>query len=161
NVETLEAGDRCSVNPYLHCGACQACRRGKTNCCERLKVLGVHVDGGMRERLVLPAAHLYKSNKLTLAQLALVETLGIGAHAVKRSSVESGERVLVIGAGPIGLSVIEFLRIEGADIGVLEIDEMRRAFCRATYAIERCYSSAEEVRAGELPTLVFDCTGNK
>lgn len=159
-VDNLKAGDRCAVNPYLHCGQCGPCNRGKTNCCEKLKVIGVHVDGGMRDQITLPASHLYPSQNLTLSQLALVETLGIGAHAVMRSAVQKGERALVIGAGPIGLAVIEFLRIDGADIGLLEIDEKRRGFCTATYGVTRCYHSAEAVKADELATVVFDCTGN-
>jgi len=160
-VEGVSPGDRCAVNPYMNCGQCGACRRGKTNCCERLKVLGVHVDGGMRDQIVLPGAHLYPSAKLNLDQLALVETLGIGAHAVMRSGVERRERVLVIGAGPIGLSVIEFLRIAGAEIALLEIDGQRRAFCQQTYGITECYASADEAVASALKTAIFDCTGSK
>lgn len=160
-VTSVRVGDRCAVNPYMHCGACSACKRGKTNCCEKLRVLGVHTDGGMRDEIVIPAAHLYPNDRLSMAQLALVETLGIGAHAVKRSAVEKGERALVIGTGPIGLSVIEFLRVEGADVSVLEIDDKRRGFCKDVYGIDRGYQSADEVKADELPTLVFDCTGNK
>jgi threonine dehydrogenase-like Zn-dependent dehydrogenase len=160
-ISNLRPGDQCAVNPYLHCGTCGACLRGKTNCCEKLKVIGVHVDGGMRDHIVLPAAHLYPSAKLSLSQLALVETLGIGAHAVKRAAVDKGERVLVIGAGPIGLAAIEFLKIEGADIALLEIDDRRRAFCGETYGINHCFASAGEVKAHDLPTVVFDCTGNK
>lgn len=156
----IAVGDRCAVNPYLHCGQCGACRRGRTNCCERIRVLGVHVDGGMRDEFVLPAAHLYPSHKLSLVQLALVETLGIGAHAVMRSAVSAGERTLVVGAGPIGLAAIEFLRIEGADIGLFEIDRRRGTFCADTYGLKRVYKTADEVKADELATLVFDCTGN-
>ena len=87
----LSVGDLCAVEPYLNCGQCIACRAGKTNCCASLKVLGVHVDGGMRERIVVPVQKLHKSTKLNLDQLALVETLGIGAHAVERAAIQSGE----------------------------------------------------------------------
>ena len=159
-VEGLVPGDRCAVNPYLNCGACGACRRGTTNCCEKLRVLGVHIDGGMREQIVVPAAHLYKSDLLTLQQLALVETLGIGAHAVGRARVQPGERTLVVGAGPIGLSTLEFLRIEGADLGLLEISEARRRFAESRFPGLRCYTSAEQAAQEADATLVFDCTGN-
>src|SRR5947199_4307593 len=104
----LKKGDRCTVEPYLNCGKCIACRRGKTNCCASLEVLGVHTDGGMRERIRVPVSKLHPSETLTLDQLALIETLGIGAHAVDRAKVEAGEFVLVIGAGPIGLAVMQF-----------------------------------------------------
>ena len=156
-VTAVEVGDRCAVNPYLNCGKCQACRRGKTNCCESLKVLGVHVDGGMRERFVLPASHLYPNARLSTAQLALVETLGIGSHAVLRGQPMAGERVLVIGAGPIGLSVIEFLKVAGAEVELVDLSKKRRDFCQQHYPLRACYESAEGI---EPTTLVFDCTGN-
>ena len=108
NEAGLRAGDYCAVEPYLNCGHCIACRKGKTNCCVQLQVLGVHTDGGMREWITVPARKLHKSGKLSLDQLALVETLGIGAHAVDRARIEAGEFALVIGAGPIGLSVVQF-----------------------------------------------------
>jgi threonine dehydrogenase-like Zn-dependent dehydrogenase len=82
--------------------------QGKTNCCERLQVLGVHVDGGMRGVLAVPLEKLHTSDRLTFDQLALVETLSIGAHAVVRSGLKPGEDVLVVGAGPIGLAVVQF-----------------------------------------------------
>ena len=161
NVDNVVVGDRCAVNPYLHCGKCSTCKAGKTNCCESLKVLGVHVDGGMREEFTIPAAHLYSANDLTDSQRALVETLGIGAHAVNRSSVAFGESTLVIGAGPIGLAVMEFLRLEGAATRLLEVAASRRDFANTNYQIERLYGSLDAVIAdGPLPTLVLDCTGN-
>src|SRR4029453_2823924 len=93
---------------------CLACRRGASNCCQNLKVLGVHTDGGLRPRFTVPARKLHKSDQLTLDQLALVETLAIGCPAVTRGNPRRDEHVLVIGAGPIGLSVIEFVKLTGA-----------------------------------------------
>lgn len=159
-VENVKPGDLCAVNPYLHCGLCGACLRGKTNCCEKLRVIGVHTDGGMRERIILPAAHVYPSTKLNYSQLALVETLGIGCHAVGRAMPEKNERALVIGAGPIGLTVLEFLRIAGAQCSLLELSESRRDFASRMFPGLLLYESAEAVTAGSLPTIVFDCTGN-
>ncbi|MBM3734156.1 MAG: zinc-binding alcohol dehydrogenase family protein [Acidobacteria bacterium] len=159
-VSNVAPGDLCAVNPYLNCGQCGPCRRGKTNCCEKLRVLGVHVDGGMREQIIVPATHVYPSQTLTLRQLALVETLGIGAHAVNRAAVQAGERALVIGAGPIGLSVLEFLRLEGADLGLLEISEPRRRFAESCFPGIRCYPAFEQAQAEAEPAVVFDCTGN-
>ena len=89
-VENVKAGDRCSIEPYMNCGECYACRKGATNCCETLEVIGVHKDGGMRERFVLPAPKLHPSEKLTMEQLALVETLGIGCHCVDRAAPMKG-----------------------------------------------------------------------
>src|SRR5947199_5981351 len=94
----LKKGDRCTVEPYLNCGTCIACRRGKTNCCATLQVLGVHTDGGLRETIVVPARKLHRSPRLTFEQLALVETLGIGCHAVDRAAPRPDETCLIIGA---------------------------------------------------------------
>src|SRR5713226_2933220 len=102
----IKKGDRCAIDPYVSCGVCTACKRGRTNCCERLRVLGIHVDGGMQGLLPVRLDLLHKSATLSLDQLAMIEALGIGAHAVSRSELKSGEQVLVIGAGPIGLGVI-------------------------------------------------------
>jgi threonine dehydrogenase-like Zn-dependent dehydrogenase len=121
----LKPGDRCSVEPYLNCGHCIACRRGKTNCCTQLKCLGVHTDGGMRTLIAVPARKLHRSMKLDLDQLALVETLGIGAHAVERAEISRDDFVLVIGAGPIGLSVLQFAIASGATIAVMDVSESR------------------------------------
>jgi len=161
-VTNVKPGDHCALNPYLHCGQCGPCRRGTTNCCEKLRVIGVHVDGGMRERILHPATHVYASTKLSLPALALVETLGIGCHAVNRSRVKPGERTLVVGSGPIGLTVLEFLRVEGADFALLEISPARRAFAAKMFPGIRLYESAEALQSDghELPTIVFDCTGN-
>ncbi len=166
-VSDLEKGDLCTIEPYLHCGQCQACRRGRHNCCSRLKVLGVHVDGGMRDLIVVPGEKLHTSTQLNLDQLALVETLGIGAHAVQRAALKPEETVLVIGAGPIGLAVIQFAQITGARVMVLEINNTRLNFCRDHFGIDLGFDGKEEGRAqiedflgGELPTTVFDATGN-
>lgn len=163
----LKAGDRCAVEPALYCGRCIACRRGKTNCCANLKVLGVHVDGGMREQLIVPAANLHKSEMLSFDQLALTEMLGIGMHAVERASFSPDDTLLVLGAGPIGLSVIEFARLRGLAAAVMDINEKRLAYCRDTLKIAHCLNGAGDPMAqlrdlykGELPTVVMDCTGN-
>jgi 2-desacetyl-2-hydroxyethyl bacteriochlorophyllide A dehydrogenase len=150
----IKAGARCAVEPYLSCGRCHACKNGKTNCCERLQVLGVHVDGGMRGLLAVPPARLHASERLTFDQLALVETLGIGAHAVARSGLQPGEDVLVIGAGPIGLAVIQFAVVAGGTVRVQEVSETRRAFA------ERFGVKTQAEPDVRLADLVFDATGN-
>ncbi len=164
----LVVGDRCAVEPYLNCGHCIACRREKTNCCVRLQVLGVHTDGGMRELLTVPVTKLHRSQRLSMDQLALIEMLTIGAHAVRRGQPEPGECVLVIGAGPIGLSAITFARLSGAKVMVLEVSERRRQFCRQHLQIGTCLTgqtdtTVDELQSllnGDLPTTVFEATGN-
>ena len=167
NDKGLAVGDRCAVEPYLNCGRCIACRRGKTNCCVSLQVLGVHADGGMRERMTVPVAKLHRSRTLSLDQLALVEMLTIGAHAVRRARLEPGENVLVIGAGPIGLATMTFAQLLGARVTVMEISAWRREFCQRNLKVARCLDGAgdtgkrlEELLNGDLPTTVFDATGS-
>ncbi len=167
-VTNVKPGDRCSVEPYLNCQQCIACRRGKPNGCTALRVLGVHGVGGMREQFVLPARKLHPSSKLSLEQLALVETLGIGAHAVERAGVESGEFALVAGAGPIGLAAMQFLIEAGAQVIALDINAERLSFCREQLGVPHIINGAREdapetlkqITKGDLPTVVFDATGN-
>ncbi|HVX84726.1 MAG TPA: zinc-binding alcohol dehydrogenase family protein [Phycisphaerae bacterium] len=166
DVAQVKAGDRCSVEPYVNCEACIACRRGRGNCCVNMKVLGVHIDGGMREAFALPARKLHRANRLTYEQIALVETLAIGAHAVERAQVDRGETVLVIGAGPIGMSVIQFAAARGR-VMVMDVAENRLAFCREKLAVADTINAREEPLArvreltgGDMPTAVFDATGN-
>jgi 2-desacetyl-2-hydroxyethyl bacteriochlorophyllide A dehydrogenase len=154
NNRGIKAGARCAVEPYLSCGRCDACKNGKTNCCERLQVLGVHVDGGMRGLIALPMERLHASDHLTFDQLALVETLGIGAHAVARSGLQPREDVLVIGAGPIGLAVIQFAAAAGGKVRVQEVSKTRRAFA------ERFDVVTQAEPDDRLADLVFDATGN-
>lgn len=98
-VSGLRPGDQCAVNPYMACGECAACVRGRTNCCAKMRVIGVHSDGGMHDT-ILPAKQLYKCEKLTPAMIPLVETLAVGIHAVNRANVQPGERALVGGQAP-------------------------------------------------------------
>jgi len=156
-VTHLHIGDRCSVEPYLNCGTCHSCQRGATNCCETLQVLGVHCDGGMRERMLLPAAKLHPCNALTFQQLALVETLGIGCHAVNRADITAQDDVLIIGAGPIGLTVLEFARTMTSKITVLELSAARRKFIEQNYPGVRVVASLTEEPHAQ---VIFDATGN-
>ncbi len=164
----LKVGDRCAVEPYLNCGHCIACRAGKTNCCTSLEVLGVHADGGMQESISVPLNKLHRSATLSCDQLAVVEPLSIGAHAVERAQLQPEEFVLVIGAGPIGLSVIQFAQLKNARVIALDVSESRLDFCRAHYRMtatinaqtEDVIARLNEITNGDLPTAVFDATGN-
>ncbi len=160
-VVGFQPGDRCAVNPYVTCGACAACSRGRTNCCAKMSVIGVHTDGGMRDHILLPAKQLYKCSNLPPAQIPLVETLGVGIHAVGRAAAQAGDRAIVVGAGPIGLSVIEFLKVAGADIGVVEKMPERLQFAARHHDLRRHYPAHDEARQEEPSMLVFDCTGDK
>ena len=168
NTSQIKIGDKCCIEPYLNCGHCPACKRGKSNCCEQLQVLGVHCDGGMGEWLSVPMDKLHRSQTLSFDQLALVETLCIGAHAVARAQIEPNETVLVIGVGPIGLSVAQCLLANKAKVVIADISQNRLDFCREVLGINVTIDPqngdlSEQLRAhndGELPTCVFDATGH-
>ena len=151
----LHRGDRCAIEPYLSCGRCRVCRLGRYNCCEELKVLGVHTDGGMRGLMTVPVERLHPSTRLTFEQLALVETLGIGAHAVQRSGLQKDEAVLVLGAGPIGLAVVQFALLAGGRVRVVDISLERRMF------VVRLGVETLAEPDGKLADVVFDATGNR
>ena len=149
NPQNVKPGDKCSVEPYVSCGQCIACRRGRTNCCTQLRVIGVHTDGGMRESFLVPIRKLHPANKLSYDQIALIETLSIGAHAVERAAVKSDDTVLVIGAGPIGLSVIQFAAAKARTL-VMDVSPTRLAFCRDKLGIRDTIEVALET-AGNPP----------
>jgi 2-desacetyl-2-hydroxyethyl bacteriochlorophyllide A dehydrogenase len=167
NAQGLRPGDTCVVSPYQWCGRCIACRQGKMNCCTQLKLLGVHVDGGMQETIsVLPRA-LVRADGLSLEQMALVENQSIGAHAVRRAQLAPGETVLVIGAGPIGLGVAQFARLAGARVLLADTSAKRLDFARRWIAPDVCLDANADLpaqlsaqTAGDFPTAVFDCTGS-
>jgi 2-desacetyl-2-hydroxyethyl bacteriochlorophyllide A dehydrogenase len=166
-VANVKPGDRCSVEPYLNDPESFASRKGRPNCCERLQVLGVHCDGGMRPKLVVPASKLHPSTKLEYEQLALVETLAIGRHAVQRGQVVAGDVCLVIGAGPIGLAVLEFVRLTGASMLVMDKSQQRLAFAQRMFPAarilepsDRTQTELRELSGGNLPDIVLDATGS-
>lgn len=168
NAEGLAIGDKVSIIPYLHCGKCIACRRGKTNCCTDIQVLGVHLDGGMRERISVPVTHLIRAEGLSLDEAAIVEPLAIGAHAVRRAQLSASDTVMVIGAGPIGLGVMLFAKNEGASVIAMDLNEERLAFCKSWAKVDHTLNALDtdatqqllNMTDGELPVAVFDATGN-
>lgn len=166
-VTQVAVGDRCSVEPYLHCGKCAACRKGLTNCCANIAVLGVHADGGMREQMIVPAIKLHSSKTLPYEALALVETLAIGAHAVDRAQVKKGETMVVIGAGPIGLSVIQFGLLNGARVIVIDRAPSRLEACKSLYPavttldpLVPFVEQLNQLTGDDLADVIVDATGN-
>ncbi|HUY92574.1 MAG TPA: zinc-binding alcohol dehydrogenase family protein [Pirellulales bacterium] len=166
-VANVKPGDRCSVEPYINCQTCYACRRGHTNCCEKHQTLGVHCDGGLRPRFLVPARKLHISRKLAYEQLALVETLAIGCHAIDRAAPKPDESCLIIGAGPIGLATLEFAKLTGAKIIMLDVNPQRLEFCRRVMGVEhtivlsdKLEEELRELTDGHMPDVVIDATGN-
>jgi 2-desacetyl-2-hydroxyethyl bacteriochlorophyllide A dehydrogenase len=164
NGSAFSAGDPVVINPYLPCYQCPACLEGKTNCCETLKVIGVHADGGMADEITIPAVNLYPATGLSLRDAAMVEFLAIGAHAVRRTEIRPGARVLVVGTGPIGLGTAYFARIAGGDVTVVDAAadkvEASRALGFSTFAVSELESAAfnEVKRTGF--DAVLDATGS-
>lgn len=164
----LKSGERVIINPYISCGACIACRKGKPNCCIRIGVLGVHLDGGLRERISVPEGNVYSAENLTLDQAASVEFLSIGAHAAARAALKTGDRALTIGAGPIGLGVSLFAGMAGAEVTIMDLDTGRLDFGTQTGAAHLSIPADEstdarvaEATGGEGYDVVFDATGNR
>jgi 2-desacetyl-2-hydroxyethyl bacteriochlorophyllide A dehydrogenase len=166
---SFKPGDRVGVLPYFSCGYCIACRSAKPNCCVRIQVLGVHRDGGLARYISVPSSSLVSSGGLSYDQLAMVEPLAIGAHAVGRAGVQQDEIVLVIGAGPIGLGVMDFAHLAGARVIALDTNQARLQFCRLHLKAEfvlnpssgQVLEQLAEITQGDMPTVVFDATGNR
>jgi 2-desacetyl-2-hydroxyethyl bacteriochlorophyllide A dehydrogenase len=163
----LKPGTPVIVNPYIACGTCVACRKGKPNCCTRIRVLGVHTDGGMCERIVVPEENLYPAEGLSLRDAAMVEFLAIGAHAVRRSQAEAGSRALVVGIGPIGLGVAIFARIAGLEVTLLDTSRERLSFAAERLGFKDGVQAGGNAQAelmgltgGDGFDAVFDATGH-
>jgi 2-desacetyl-2-hydroxyethyl bacteriochlorophyllide A dehydrogenase len=173
----VEAADRSSkfrvgepvvINPYLSCGKCHACKGGKPNCCMKIQVLGVHRDGGMCELLSLPEGNLMPADGLSADAAASVEFLAIGAHAVRRSGMKAGAKVLVVGAGPIGLGAALFAHIAGAQVTIMDRDPARLVLASAATGIGATILAGDGARElvsestqGNGFDTVFDATGNR
>lgn len=160
-------GTRVVVNPYLACGTCVPCRKGRPNCCARLSVLGVHRDGGMCERILMPEENLYPAGDLSLRDAAMIEFLAIGAHAVSRAGLAPGDRVLVVGGGPIGVGTAFFARLAGAAVTLADVSPRRLDYVAGRLGFADPLNAAEDALAeagrrtgGDLYEAVFDATGN-
>jgi 2-desacetyl-2-hydroxyethyl bacteriochlorophyllide A dehydrogenase len=162
------SGQLVVVNPYVACGRCHACRKGLPNACMKIGVLGVHRDGGMCEEICLPEENLIAADGLSPDQAASVEFLAIGAHAVRRSGLKSGERALVVGAGPIGLGAALFAKIRGGLVTVLDRDASRLAFAVEAAKVDQTLFAEGDVAAliagatqRDGYDVVFDATGSR
>jgi 2-desacetyl-2-hydroxyethyl bacteriochlorophyllide A dehydrogenase len=164
---TIPVGQQVYVIPYLSCGSCVACRRGKTNCCQRIGVLGVHIDGGMADYVCVPEANVAPADGITLDQAAMIEFLAIGAHAVRRASPRKQDRILVVGAGPIGIGCMLFARLHGGSVTALDIRQNRLDFCRERLGVDRAVAAGPNatealsaLTSGDFFDVVVDATGN-
>ena len=168
DAEGFKKGEAVTIIPYFSCGTCIACRSGKPNCCEKINVFGVHIDGGMKEFITVPLSAVLPGQGLSYDELALVEPLAIGAHGVSRAGLQPGEFVLVVGAGPIGLGIMEFARIAGGNVIAVDINEQRLVFCKEKLGVRHTINAAasdvtlqlRQITDGDMPTVIIDATGN-
>jgi 2-desacetyl-2-hydroxyethyl bacteriochlorophyllide A dehydrogenase len=163
----IAVGQHVYVIPYLACGTCVACRRGKTNCCQRIGVLGVHIDGGMADYVCVPEANVAPADGITFDQAAMIEFLAIGAHAVRRAAPRKGDRILVVGAGPIGIGCMLFGKLAGGSVTALDFRQDRLDFCRARLGVDEAIKAGPNVSetlsahtSGDFFDSVIDATGN-
>jgi len=164
----LVPGTLCAVRPYLGCGSCAPCRRGRPNCCTSISVLGVHEDGGIQSQFLVPLEHLHPSNSVPPEQLALVETLCIGAHAVRRAQCVADDVVVVVGAGPVGLAAMQMARVTGATVIAVDVAQPRLEFAKKNAVADHVIDASttdvalkvRQLTECEMATVVLDATGN-
>jgi len=168
NIQGIKTGDKVVVMPYVSCNECVACRNHKHNCCVKINVLGVHVDGGMQEQIVVPNNILLKANNLSDDEMAIVEPLAIGAHAIERAAIRKGEFVVVIGCGPIGIGIMKLAQIKGANVIALDINDERLQYAKdkigINYTVNAAQNPVDEINNitnGDMATVVFDASGHK
>lgn len=163
----IKTGASVYVIPYLHCGVCIACRKGKTNCCTDITVLGVHIDGGMQDYICVPESAVVETDGLPFNEMAVIECLAIGAHSVRRADITPDDTVLVLGAGPIGMGAVQFAQAKGAKVFISDVKQDKLKFCQDEYNVDAIIDAKGDVTAqlseltdGEFPTVIIDCTGN-
>jgi len=168
NESGIKAGDKMVIMPYISCGKCVACRHGKPNCCTNITVLGVHGDGGMQEQITVPANLLIPANNLSDDEMAIVEPLAIGAHALRRANVVKDEYIVVVGCGPIGIGIMKLAQIRGAKVIAIDVNAERLQYAKKEIGVDDVVNAKndavkkiEDITNGELATAVFDASGNK
>lgn len=165
--EPWRIGQRVLVIPYTSCGACAACLAGRFNCCARNQTLGVQREGAMTELISVPAEKLIASDRLSLVELALVEPLTIGFHAVARGRVGSDDVVAVLGCGAIGLGVIAGAACRGARVVAVDVDDQKLALAKRCGAHATVNSASSDLREalqsfseGLGPSVVVEAVGS-
>lgn len=130
-VDNLKVGDHVAIDPVVSCGECYPCRIGRNNVCKSLKVRGVHTDGGFAEYMVVPQKGVHKiSQDIPWAEAAMIEPFTIGAQVLKRGEITADDTVLVLGAGPIGLIVLQAVKLVGAKCIITDLLDKRLAVAK-------------------------------
>jgi 2-desacetyl-2-hydroxyethyl bacteriochlorophyllide A dehydrogenase len=162
----FRVGQDVLVHPYQNCGKCSACTAGRPNACRENQTLGVQRDGGMTERLAVPWEKLYTSDKLSLREMALVEPLTIGYHAVMRGRVAPGDTVGVFGVGAIGIGVIAAAASKGATVIAIDVEDSKLELAKKVGAQHTVNSAREELHSAlkkltdrEGPRVMIEAVG--
>jgi L-gulonate 5-dehydrogenase len=167
DVEGLSTGDRVVIDPVVSCGHCYACRVGRYNVCGNLEVLGVHRDGGFRDKLIVPAINCVKvPDSMPFEIAALAEPFSIAANVLSRTGIEASDTVLIYGAGTVGITVLQVAKLHGArcivsDVDAARLDRARQFGADATIHSHEV-SVPEAVRNendGLGPTVIIDGAG--
>jgi len=165
-VTGFEVGAKVVVEPFIGCGACYPCRIGKSNCCMKLQIIGVHRPGGYADYLTAPASLVHKIPEgLSLSFASFAEPVAIGVQACRRGQVASGEYVLILGCGPIGLALVEVARARGARVVATDIAQDRletaaRLGAETVPAGDGLVQTILEQTQGEGAPVVIEATGN-
>ncbi len=167
NKNGIKPGDRVIVDPYLYCGHCYPCSIGRTNCCVDLKVLGVHVDGGMAEYFCHPADMLLKvPDDMPWDIIPLAEPLTIALHGIHRLKLKAGEHIAINGAGPIGLLAAMVALHYGAEPIMIDLVKERLDFAKSLgvrYTInlreEDLVEKVSEYTNGRMAECVMEASG--
>ncbi len=160
------AGTDVTVLPYISCGMCVSCNRGRPHACQLSQTLGVHRDGAMVEYLSVPSTKLF-TGRLGLKELCLVESLTIGTHAVSRGRVTAEDSVVVFGCGGVGLGAVAFSGFRGATTIAIDMDDAKLALaarCGATHTINTRHGDLSrqlsELTAGRGPDVIIEAVGS-
>jgi len=165
-VQGLEPGTPVVVEPFIGCGTCYPCRVSKSNCCMNLRIIGVHLPGGYAEFVKAPAQNVHRvPDSLSLTDASCAEPVAIGVQACRRGVVKSGEYVLILGCGPIGLALIQVARARGARVVATDIIPERlktaaRFGAETLLADEKLVQNIRDQTNSEGAPVVIEATGN-
>ena len=165
--ESFKIGNKVTVYPYLNCGKCISCRKGRRNACQDNKTMGVRRPGAMTRYIAIHWQDLFASEKLSLKELALVEPLTVGFHAAARGRVSSQDRVAVIGCGIVGMGAIASAVNRGAEVIAIDIDDSKMDIAKKIGVAHTINTSREDlhdalmrITDGDGPDVIIEAVGN-
>jgi threonine dehydrogenase-like Zn-dependent dehydrogenase len=165
--ESFKIGNKVTVYPYLNCGKCISCRKGRRNACQDNKTMGVRRPGAMTRYIAIHWQDLFTSEKLSLKELALVEPLTVGFHAAARGRVSSQDRVAVIGCGIVGMGAIASAVNRGAEVIAIDIDDSKMDIAKKIGVAHTINTSREDLHEalmritdGDGPDVIIEAVGN-